>query len=142
MSQIQLRAEDLYDKEKVDLETIVVEDVFKLLQCDDAGLTEEEALRRLELFGPNKLESEEQNAFLQVHLCTIDFVFYSHIGVSSSRSCGIRFPGLWKVPRLWPSSCRTASTSLRTGRTLSVSSFSCSSTPVSVSTKSATLVML
>ncbi|EPS96169.1 hypothetical protein FOMPIDRAFT_1025507 [Fomitopsis schrenkii] len=65
MSQIQLRAEDLYDKEKVDLETIVVEDVFKLLQCDDAGLTEEEALRRLELFGPNKLESEEQNAFLQ-----------------------------------------------------------------------------
>ncbi|KAH9843774.1 plasma membrane H+-transporting ATPase [Rhodofomes roseus] len=65
MSQIQLRAEDLYDKEKVDLETIVVEDVFKLLQCDDNGLTDDEALRRLELFGPNRLESEEQNAFLQ-----------------------------------------------------------------------------
>ena len=31
MSTIQLRAEDLYDKEKVDLETIVVEDVFKIL---------------------------------------------------------------------------------------------------------------
>ncbi|KAI0687491.1 plasma membrane H+-transporting ATPase [Earliella scabrosa] len=65
MSQIQLKAEDLYDKEKVDLETIVVDDVFKLLQCDENGLTDEEANRRLELFGPNKLESEEQNAFLQ-----------------------------------------------------------------------------
>ncbi|KAH9938690.1 plasma-membrane proton-e [Fomitopsis serialis] len=65
MSEIQLRAEDLYDKEKVDLETIVVEDVFKLLQCDDNGLTADEAHRRLELFGPNRLESEEQNAFLQ-----------------------------------------------------------------------------
>ena len=57
MSQIQLRAEDLYDKDKVDLETIVVDDVFKLLQCDDQGLNEEEARRRLEIFGPNKLES-------------------------------------------------------------------------------------
>lgn len=66
MSQIQLRAEDLYDKEKVDLETIVVEDVFKLLQCSEDGLSAEEVQRRLELFGPNRLESEEQNAFLQV----------------------------------------------------------------------------
>lgn len=65
-SQIQLKAEDLYDKEKVDLETIVVDDVFKLLQCDENGLSDEEATRRLELFGPNKLESEEQNPFLQV----------------------------------------------------------------------------
>ncbi|KAF5356792.1 hypothetical protein D9756_006760 [Leucocoprinus leucothites] len=65
MSQIELKAEDLYDKEKVDLETIVMEDVFKLLQCDENGLTKDEAARRLELFGPNKLESEEQNAFLQ-----------------------------------------------------------------------------
>ncbi|EPQ52391.1 plasma membrane H+-transporting ATPase [Gloeophyllum trabeum ATCC 11539] len=65
MSTIELKAEDLYDKEKVDLETIVIEDVFKLLQCDDKGLTKEEAQRRLEIFGPNKLEQEEQNAFLQ-----------------------------------------------------------------------------
>ncbi|KAF8954772.1 hypothetical protein BDZ97DRAFT_1970423 [Flammula alnicola] len=57
--------EDLYDKEKVDLETIVIDDVFKLLQCDENGLSLEEAQRRLELFGPNKLEVEEQNAFLQ-----------------------------------------------------------------------------
>ena len=66
MSQIELRAEDLYDKEKVDLETIVIDDVFKLLQCTEEGLTDEEAKRRYEIFGPNKLEQEEQNAFLQV----------------------------------------------------------------------------
>ncbi|KAH6896302.1 plasma membrane ATPase [Coprinopsis sp. MPI-PUGE-AT-0042] len=65
MNTIELTADDLYDKEKVDLETIVIDDVFKLLQCDHNGLTTQEAERRLELFGPNKLESEEQNALLQ-----------------------------------------------------------------------------
>lgn len=70
MSQIELRAEDLYDKEKVDLETIVIDDVFKLLQCTEEGLTDEEAKRRYEIFGPNKLEQEEQNAFLQVSTTT------------------------------------------------------------------------
>jgi len=65
MSTIQLKAEDLYDKEKVDLETIVIEDVFQLLQCDHNGLDTNETKRRLELFGPNRLENEEQNAFLQ-----------------------------------------------------------------------------
>ncbi|KAJ6514220.1 hypothetical protein C8R47DRAFT_1090641 [Mycena vitilis] len=65
MSTIELKAEDLYDKEKVDLETIVIDDVFKLLQCDDNGLTQDEAVRRLDLFGPNKLEQEDQNPFLQ-----------------------------------------------------------------------------
>jgi len=65
MDTIELKAEDLYDKEKVDLETIFIDDVFKLLQCDENGLDLEEAQRRLELFGPNKLEVEEQNAFLQ-----------------------------------------------------------------------------
>jgi H+-transporting ATPase len=64
--QIELKADDLYDKEKVDLETIVIEDVFTLLQCDDQGLSTQEAQRRLEIFGPNKLEQEEQNPFLQV----------------------------------------------------------------------------
>ena len=65
-AQIELKAEDLYDKEKVDLETIVIDNMFKL-QCDDKGLDSEEATRHLSLFGPNKLKSEEQNAFLQVH---------------------------------------------------------------------------
>ncbi|KAF8474387.1 plasma-membrane proton-e [Russula ochroleuca] len=65
MSRIELKADDLYDKEKVDLETIVIEDVFTLLQCNDQGLSTEESKRRLEIFGPNKLEQEEQNPFLQ-----------------------------------------------------------------------------
>jgi H+-transporting ATPase len=65
MSMIELKAEDLYDKEKVDLETIVIEDVFKLLQCEETGLSDEEAARRLAIFGPNRLENEEQNPFLQ-----------------------------------------------------------------------------
>ena len=63
-----LKAEDLYNKEKVNLETIVIDDVFKLLQCDENGLTDKEAQRRLELFGPNKLEQEEQNSILQVRI--------------------------------------------------------------------------
>ena len=66
MSQIELRAEDLYDKEKVDLETIVIEDVFTLLQCNDQGLTDEEAKRRYDIFGPNKFEQAEQNPYFQV----------------------------------------------------------------------------
>ncbi|KAF9051647.1 plasma membrane H+-transporting ATPase [Panaeolus papilionaceus] len=65
MSTIELKAEDLYDREKVDLETIVIEDAFKLLQCDENGLTQAEVDRRLGLFGPNKIEVEETNAFLQ-----------------------------------------------------------------------------
>ncbi|KAJ6560254.1 ATPase [Mycena capillaripes] len=65
MGTIELRAEDLYDKEKVDLETLGIGDVFKLLQCNDQGLSPEEVERRLGLFGPNKLEQEDQNPFLQ-----------------------------------------------------------------------------
>lgn len=65
MSQIQLKAEDLYDKDKVDLEQVELEDVWTLLQCTEEGLTDAEAQRRAEIFGPNKLESHEVNAFLQ-----------------------------------------------------------------------------
>ena len=61
-----MTAEDLYDKDKVDLETIGLEDVFQLLECTDEGLTEEEAHRRIDLFGPNKLEEKHVNPFLQV----------------------------------------------------------------------------
>jgi len=71
MSRIELKADDLYDKEKVDLETIVIEDVFTLLQCNDQGLAAAEAQRRFEIFGPNKLEQEEQNPFLQVVHCIL-----------------------------------------------------------------------
>ncbi|PPQ70859.1 hypothetical protein CVT26_014082 [Gymnopilus dilepis] len=65
MSEIHLKAEDLYDKEKVDLETIEIGDVFQLLECDEGGLSEEEVQRRLDIFGPNKLEEKEQNPILQ-----------------------------------------------------------------------------
>ncbi|PLW15227.1 hypothetical protein PCANC_11524 [Puccinia coronata f. sp. avenae] len=65
MSTIQLKAEDLYDKDKVDLEQVELDDVWALLQCTEEGLTEAEAERRLEIFGPNKLETKEINPFLQ-----------------------------------------------------------------------------
>lgn len=55
----------------MDLETIVMEEVFQLLQSSEQGLSSEEAERRLELFGPNKLEDTQQNPFLQVSFCTI-----------------------------------------------------------------------
>ena len=47
------------------METIGIENVFKLLQCNDEGLTDEEAHHRAELFGPNKLEEMHVNPFLQ-----------------------------------------------------------------------------
>ncbi|KAJ2915499.1 hypothetical protein MD484_g4903, partial [Candolleomyces efflorescens] len=65
MDTINLTAEDLYDKEKVDLETIVIPDVMQLLQCDENGLSHAEADRRIEIFGPNKLEEKKQNPILQ-----------------------------------------------------------------------------
>ncbi|KAG8989761.1 plasma membrane H+-ATPase [Tulasnella sp. JGI-2019a] len=58
---ITLKPEELYDKEKVDLETIVIEDVFQLLASTDQGLDTTEAKRRIGLFGPNKFEHEERN---------------------------------------------------------------------------------
>jgi magnesium-transporting ATPase (P-type) len=98
--QIELKAEDLYDKEKVDLETILIEDVYKLLQCEEIGLTDEEAARRLEIFGPNRLEHEEQNPFLQASLLVFVFasvlisvaVFEFHVEpfVVGDGSCGSR----------------------------------------------------
>ncbi|KAH8918110.1 plasma-membrane proton-e [Atractiella rhizophila] len=63
ISRIELKAEDLYDKEKVDLEQVGMDDVWQLLQCDEKGLTNEEVKRRTEIFGPNELESKEQNPF-------------------------------------------------------------------------------
>lgn len=34
-------------------------------RCDEGGLTSEEAQRRIEIFGPNKLTEKSENAFLQ-----------------------------------------------------------------------------
>jgi H+-transporting ATPase len=60
-----LTVEELYDKDKFDLSTMEQGDVLALLQTDKNGLTNEEAARRVEKFGHNKLESKETNAFLQ-----------------------------------------------------------------------------
>ncbi|KAJ1918837.1 hypothetical protein H4219_002376 [Mycoemilia scoparia] len=60
-----LTVEDLYNKEKFDLETMDTSQVFQLLQCDEKGLTESEAAQRIERFGPNKLEEKEVNPILQ-----------------------------------------------------------------------------
>jgi H+-transporting ATPase len=35
-----------------------MEEVFQLLQCTDAGLTDAEATNRIGIFGPNKLEEK------------------------------------------------------------------------------------
>lgn len=50
---------DLYDKDKVDIEHVSMSDVLTLLQCDEHGLTDAEAERRLGIFGPNKVSSFE-----------------------------------------------------------------------------------
>ena len=105
MSLIQLRAEDLYDKDKVDLETIVVNDVFKLLQCTDAGLDAAEATRRLELFGPSESEKYDVPLRVRCSICVLvvflmPATFFGwNIKImttffSSSASCGILFTGL------------------------------------------------
>ncbi|OAV99423.1 H+-transporting ATPase [Puccinia triticina 1-1 BBBD Race 1] len=65
MKTIQLNAEDLYDREKVDLEQVELEDVWQLLQTSENGLDAAEVERRRAIFGPNRLEEKSVNPFLQ-----------------------------------------------------------------------------
>ncbi|KAI9607625.1 hypothetical protein KEM48_003534 [Puccinia striiformis f. sp. tritici PST-130] len=65
MKTIQLNAEDLYDREKVDLEQVELEDVWTLLQTSENGLDAAEVERRRAIFGPNRLEEKSVNPFLQ-----------------------------------------------------------------------------
>ncbi|KAF4353762.1 hypothetical protein F8388_024331 [Cannabis sativa] len=51
--------------ETVDLERIPIEEVFVQLQCTKAGLSTEEGQKRLDVFGPNKLEEKEESKFLK-----------------------------------------------------------------------------
>ncbi|OZJ06030.1 hypothetical protein BZG36_01106 [Bifiguratus adelaidae] len=60
-----LTVEELYDKEKFDLSTMELGDVYQILQTSGEGLITQEARARLEKFGPNKLEHREQNPILQ-----------------------------------------------------------------------------
>ncbi|GKU87492.1 hypothetical protein SLEP1_g1886 [Rubroshorea leprosula] len=51
--------------QSVDLEWIPVEEVLEQLKCTRAGLTSEEGARRLQVFGPNKLEEKKESMILK-----------------------------------------------------------------------------
>ncbi|XVE91229.1 hypothetical protein DITRI_Ditri20bG0137500 [Diplodiscus trichospermus] len=51
--------------ETVDLERIPVEEVFQQLKCTKAGLSSEEGQKRLNIFGPNKLEEKKESKLLK-----------------------------------------------------------------------------
>lgn len=46
-------------------EKVSVEEVFQKLKCSREGLTENEGKKRLEMFGPNKLEEKKENKLLK-----------------------------------------------------------------------------
>ncbi|XP_024989535.1 ATPase 8, plasma membrane-type-like [Cynara cardunculus var. scolymus] len=50
---------------QVDLENIPVEEVFTQLKCSRDGLTHDEGKKRLEIFGPNKLEEKKESKILK-----------------------------------------------------------------------------
>ncbi|KAH1217021.1 ATPase 8, plasma membrane-type [Glycine max] len=56
--------EDLKN-ENVDLEHIPIEEVFKQLKCTREGLTSAEGEKRLQVFGPNKLEEKTDSKLLK-----------------------------------------------------------------------------
>ncbi|CAK9326525.1 unnamed protein product [Citrullus colocynthis] len=51
--------------ENVDLERIPIEEVFEQLKCNRNGLSSEEGEKRLQIFGPNKLEEKKESKFLK-----------------------------------------------------------------------------
>ncbi|KAL6523448.1 ATPase 8, plasma membrane-type [Orobanche gracilis] len=51
--------------ETVDLENIPIEEVFAQLRCSRDGLTSDEGAKRLDIFGPNKLEEKTESKFLK-----------------------------------------------------------------------------
>ncbi|CAA0808276.1 ATPase 8- plasma membrane-type, partial [Striga hermonthica] len=46
-------------------ENIPIEEVFTALKCSREGLTSDEGNKRLEIFGPNKLEEKKESKFLK-----------------------------------------------------------------------------
>ncbi|PRQ50463.1 putative proton-exporting ATPase [Rosa chinensis] len=52
-------------KENVDLERIPVQEVFEQLQCTKEGLSSDEGQKRIQVFGPNKLEEKKENKILK-----------------------------------------------------------------------------
>lgn len=51
--------------ETVDLERIPVDEVFEQLKCTKEGLSSDEGEKRLQIFGPNKLEEKKENKLLK-----------------------------------------------------------------------------
>ncbi|KAI5600720.1 hypothetical protein BDE02_01G043900 [Populus trichocarpa] len=51
--------------ENVDLDRIPVSEVFQQLQCTKEGLSTEEGQKRLQIFGPNKLEEKKESKLLK-----------------------------------------------------------------------------
>ncbi|KAJ7955597.1 Plasma membrane ATPase [Quillaja saponaria] len=51
--------------ETVDLERIPIEEVFEQLKCSKGGLTQDEGEKRLQIFGPNKLEEKKESKLLK-----------------------------------------------------------------------------
>ncbi|PSS13923.1 ATPase [Actinidia chinensis var. chinensis] len=51
--------------EQIDLEHIPIEEVFELLKCTREGLSSDEGEKRLQIFGPNKLEEKKASKFLK-----------------------------------------------------------------------------
>ncbi|XP_062079731.1 ATPase 8, plasma membrane-type isoform X2 [Humulus lupulus] len=51
--------------ESVDLERVPIEEVFEQLKCTREGLTSEDGERRLQIFGPNKLEEKKESKLLK-----------------------------------------------------------------------------
>ncbi|TYK03630.1 ATPase 8, plasma membrane-type [Cucumis melo var. makuwa] len=51
--------------ENIDLERIPVEEVFEQLKCTKEGLTTAEGEKRLQIFGPNKLEEKKESKLLK-----------------------------------------------------------------------------
>ncbi|KAG8367545.1 hypothetical protein BUALT_Bualt16G0083000 [Buddleja alternifolia] len=51
--------------ETIDLEHIPIEEVFTQLKCTREGLTSDEGTKRLEIFGPNKLEEKKESKVLK-----------------------------------------------------------------------------
>ncbi|GKV50368.1 hypothetical protein SLEP1_g57075 [Rubroshorea leprosula] len=52
--------------QSVDLERMPVEEVLEQLKCTRAGLTSDEGARRLQVFGPNKLEEKKESKILKL----------------------------------------------------------------------------
>ncbi|KAH6827471.1 H[+]-ATPase 8 [Perilla frutescens var. hirtella] len=51
--------------ETTDLEKVPIEEVFTSLKCTRKGLTSDEGEKRLQIFGPNKLEEKKESKFLK-----------------------------------------------------------------------------